>query len=161
MPDRKWTPSTWLASVADEDSPFGALRQQIDSIFEDFSGDGPFGKGNFVVKSNVSETEDAITVTAELPGITLDDVDVSITGNRLSISGEKKSEEEEKGDEDGRQFHRVERRSGSFHRIMTLPFDIDPDAVQAEAKDGVLTVTVNKPPEAVSKPQKIEVKKSG
>ena len=96
-------------------------------------------------------------MTAELPGLTEADVDVSVTGDRIVIKGEKRSEKEERSDEEGREFHCVERTSGSFQRMMTLPFTINPDKVEAVVKDGVLTVTIRKPPEAVENTQKIKV----
>jgi len=157
----KWLPTSWLGGKDDDDYPFGALRKQIDTLFEDFGGGIADKAGSFAVRSNVSETDHAICITAELPGVELDDIDVSVSGNRITVKGEKKSEKEEKGEKDGRQFHRVERTSGSFQRSMTLPFDIDPGAVKAETKDGVLTVTVPKPPEAVKETKKIAIKKSG
>ena len=104
------------------------------------------------------EEEAAYVIKAELPGIEMKDIDVEITGNRISIKREKVSESEEKKDEKGREFHRVERRSGSFQRTMTLPFDIDADNVSAAVKDGVLTVTVPKPPEAVKTAKKVKIK---
>lgn len=158
MTQREWLPTTWFNQNSDPNRPFGALRSQIDSLIEDFDA-GIFSKNDeFAVRSNMSETNDEICITAELPGIELKDIDVEITGNRISIKGEKKSETEEKGDDNGREFHRIERRSGSFRRMMTLPFDIDPDKVNAAAKDGVLTVTIAKPPEAVKEAKKIKVK---
>lgn len=160
MAYENWLPSSWLGGKDDDDAPFGSLRKQIDTLFEDF-GNGVMKRADtFSVRSNVSETDDAVCITAELPGVELDDIDVSVSGNRITVKGEKKSEKEEKGEKDGREFHRVERSSGAFHRSMTLPFDIDPASVKAETKDGVLTVTVPKPPEAVQKTKKIAIKKS-
>ena len=89
-----WLPSLW----ADKDSdPFDALRKSIDGAFQDW------GKGlatseisDFSVSSNVSETDKEICITAELPGIEEKDIAVSISGDRITIKGEKKSEQEEK-----------------------------------------------------------------
>lgn len=159
MAHRNWLPTTWLGSKSEE-HPFAALRDQIDTIFDEFD-KGVFAReGGFVMRSNVSETDKEIRITAELPGITEEDVEISVTGNRITIKGEKKSEDEEKGEEEGRTFRRVERYSGSFLRRMSLPFDIDPDTVEAQVKDGVLTVTLAKPPEEAAATKKIPVKKA-
>lgn len=157
MSYQDWLPAAWKPS-ANEDTPFRALRKRIDNMFEDFD-NGFFDRDSaFALRSNVSETEDEICVTAELPGLTDKDVEVSIAGDHITIKGEKKSEKEEKKEEKGREFHRVERMSGSFHRSMRLPFEIDPDKVDATVKDGVLTVTVAKPAEVAAKTRKIDVK---
>jgi len=160
MAYRNWLPTAWLSDKDDDNNPFGSLRKQIDTLFEDFDKGFNVRAGSFAVRSNVSETDDAVCITAELPGIKLDDIDVSVTGNRISVRGEKKSESDEKGEEDGRQFHRIERHSGAFYRMMSLPFDIDPDKVEADTKDGILTVTIRKPPEAVNETKKIAIKES-
>lgn len=160
MKYRNWLPSAWLDDK-DEDNPFGKLRGQIDTLFDDFkTGSMTLGQ-TFNVRSNVSETDTEICVTVELPGIEMEDVDLSISGNQLTIKGEKKSEKDEKGEDDGREFHRIERSSGSFFRSMTLPFEIDPDTVVANTKNGVLTVTVPKPKEEITQSRKIEIQKSG
>ncbi|WP_212525639.1 Hsp20/alpha crystallin family protein [Actibacterium sp. MT2.3-13A] len=159
MAYRNWLPTTWFGAREGE-HPFSALREQIDSLFDDFDDDLFERKGGFAVRSNVSETDKEVCITAELPGITEDDIDIAVTGNQITIKGEKKSEEEEKGEKDGRKFHRVERYSGAFRRMMTLPFEIDPDTVEAKVKDGVLTVTLPKPPEAVEATRKVKVTKA-
>ncbi len=117
-------------------------------------GPGPAGAA-FVPSFDVKETKDAYVFSADLPGVKQDDVDVSLTGRRLTISGER--EEERKG-EDERWFA-YERSYGSFSRSFTLPEGIDADNVQAELKDGVLRVTLPKKPEL--KPRKIELKQLG
>ncbi len=160
MTNTSWLPSLWKDWTEDTGSPFSSLRKQIDSLFEDFDhGSSTSKSAGLVVRSNVSETDKEICITAELPGIEEKDVDVSVTGNRITIKGEKKSEKEEKKDEEGRQFHRIERSSGSFYRSMTLPFEIEADAVKAEVKNGVLTVNISKPATEIEKTKKIEVQK--
>lgn len=158
MSYRDFLPASWVRNREDHENPLVALRKEVDDLFDDF-GDGFFKFGNeFNIRSNVSETDKDFCVTAELPGLTDEDVDVSVTGDRLIIKGEKKSEKEERSDEEGREFHRVERSSGSFQRMMTLPFTIDPDKVEAVVKNGVLTITIPKPPEAIAKTKRIKVK---
>ena len=157
MSYQDWLPAAWKTS-AYEETPFRALRKQIDNMFEDFD-NGFLDRDTAVsVRSNVSETESEICVTAELPGLTDKDVEVSIAGDHITIKGEKKSEKEEKKEEKGREFLRVERMSGSFQRSMRLPFEIDADKVDATVKDGVLTVTIAKPAEVAAKTRKVEVK---
>jgi len=157
MSYQDYLPANWIRHRKNEEHPLVSLRKEVDSLFDDF-GNGFFSSGNDVsVRSNVSETDKEFSVTAELPGMTEADVDVSVTGDRIVIKGEKKSEKEERSDEKGREFHRIERTSGSFQRVMTLPFAIDADKVEAVVKNGVLTVTIPKPPEAVENTKKIKV----
>lgn len=155
-----WLPTSWLHHKNTDDTPFLSLRKQVDSLFEDFDRGFWAHGAEFALRSNVSETDKEICVTAELPGLTEGDVDVSVVGNRLTIKGEKKSESDERSDDEGRQYHRIERMSGAFQRTVALPFDIEADDVAAEVKDGVLTVTVTKPPEVVENKKKIKVTKS-
>lgn len=158
MTQREWLPKMWGDWGENEDSPFHALRKQVDTLFEDFDSGIPLRGGNFAIRTNVSETDSEICITAELPGIEMSDVDVEITGDSITIKGEKKSEKDENGEEDGRTFHRIERSAGSFMRSTRLPFDIDPDKVVADVKNGVLTVTVPKPADKQKKTRKVEVK---
>lgn len=158
MSYQDYLPTSWTRTRQKDEHPLLSLRKEMDSLLDDF-GNGFFdGSPDVKVHSNVSETDTEFRVTAELPGMTEADVDVSVSADRIVIKGEKKSEKEEHSDEQGREYHRVERSSGSFHRLVTLPFTIDADAVNAEVKNGVLTVTIPKPPEAVEETKKIEVK---
>lgn len=154
---RDWLPTMWSEWAETADSPFYALRKQIDNLLEDFDR-GDLGKDEFRVRTNVSETGTEVRITAELPGIERDDVDVEITGDTITIQGEKASEKDETGTEEGREFRRLERRAGKFKRTTRLPFEIDPDKVIAEVRNGVLTVTVPKPAEMTKPAHKIEVK---
>jgi HSP20 family protein len=154
--------SSWLPSLfgdrKDSSDPFLALRKQMDDVLDGFFRAAP---GSFLPSVDVSETDKEIRIVAELPGVERKDIDVTLSGNQLIIKGEKRSESEEKDEKSGRQFHRVERSFGSFQRTMALPYDIDPSAVAADFKDGVLTVTVAKPAEAVARTRKIEIKAPG
>ncbi len=160
MSNSGWLAPLWSEHKEELENPLPAFRKRLNALFEDFDSRWPAGLGKFAVHSNVSETDKEIRITAELPGMDQKDIDISVTANRITIKGEKKSEKDEKKDEEGRQFHRIERSSGSFERSMSLPFDINPDNVGAEFKDGVLTVTLAKPPEVVEKTKKIEVKQA-
>lgn len=157
MSYQDYLPASWVRNRKNHEHPLVSLRKEVDNLFDDF-GNGFFGSGNeVIVRSNVSETDKDFTVTAELPGLTESDVDVSVTGDRIVIKGEKKSEKDERSDEKGREYHRIERSSGTFQRIITLPFTIDADKVEAVVKDGVLAVTIPKPPEAVENTKKVKV----
>ena len=157
MSYQDFLPASWIRNRPGQEHPLAALRKEVDSLFDNFGSDLFSGESEVRIRSNVSETDKDFCITAELPGLTEADVDVSVTGDRIVIKGEKRSEKEEHKDEEGRQYHRIERTAGAFERVMTLPFNIDPDKVQAVVKDGVLTVTVPKPPEAVEKTKKIKV----
>jgi HSP20 family protein len=106
----------------------------------------------FVPSFDVKETKDAYVFTADLPGVKESDLELSLTGNRLTISG--KREEETKQQDD--RWYTFERSYGAFSRSFTLPEGVDADNVEAQLKDGVLRVSVPKKPEA--KPRKIELK---
>jgi len=101
---------------------------------------------------DIGETDDAFMVKAEIPGCKAEDVDISVHGNMLTISGEKKQEKEQK--EKG--YYHIERTYGSFRRDLNLASDVDPDKIEAVCKDGVLTVTLPKTEKA--KPIKVKVK---
>jgi HSP20 family protein len=103
---------------------------------------------------NVAETADAIEVTAELPGVEEKDIKVSLEGNRLTISGEKKGEKKK----DDKDWHVEERSYGSFYRSMSLPFNPPDHAVEAHLDKGVLHVTVKKPTEAAKSAKTVEIK---
>jgi len=113
------------------------------SPFEPFPAE--FGKGLFGGKEgfpavNVSETDKEVLVDAELPGLDVKDVDVSLQGETLLIKGEKKFEEEEKKDN----FHRIERSYGTFTRAVPLPCNVDAKGVSAKFEKGVLHVVLPK-----------------
>lgn len=99
----------------------------------------------------IKETKDGYSFKADVPGVYEKDIEITRTGNRLTIAGKREFEREDKGET----YYAAERSYGSFTRTFTLPDGIDGDHVRAELKDGVLTVFVPKLPEA--KPQKITV----
>lgn len=106
----------------------------------------------FTPSFDLKETKDALVIQADLPGMSEKDVTISVAGNRLTISGERKAEET-KEDES---YYMFERTYGSFNRTFTLPEEVELDKVQAELKDGVLRLTLPKRPDAQAK--KIQVK---
>ena len=101
---------------------------------------------------DVAEEKDSIVVRAEVPGCKAEDIDISVYGNKLTISGEKKLDEEKK--EKG--YYHVESTYGSFRRELTLTTDVDEEKINAVCKDGVLSVTV--PKAAKAKSIKVKVK---
>ncbi len=137
------------------------FRNEMDRIFDDFFSD-PFGllpisraESSFAPRVDVVETEKEVKVIAEIPGLDEKDIQVTLMDDRLTISGEKSSEKEEKTG----QYHRMERSFGSFRRDVLLPTDVDANKVDAVFSKGVLTISLLKPAETVSRTKKIEVKK--
>jgi HSP20 family protein len=132
------------------------LQNRLNSIFNDFA--RPEGEtdqlaaGNFVPAVDVYEDEQKLVLKFEVPGIKPEDLDIRVEGRTLSVRGERKWESDQKEEN----YHRVERRFGSFVRTFTLPATVDTENVQAESEHGVLQLTLNKKPEA--KPKQIQVK---
>ena len=101
--------------------------------------------------TNITDDSDNFYVRAELPGIKADDIDISITGNSLSLTGERNIAAED----ENVKYHRRERESGTFRRMIKLPSQIDTTKVSAQSANGVLTVTLPKAEEA--KPRQIPI----
>ena len=137
-----------------ETNPFAFLQQEIDRLFDGFGRNFPsFVAGDVALpRMDVGETDKAIEVTAELPGLEAKDVQLNLADNILTIRGEKKSEREEKE----KDYHLVERSYGSFSRAVQLPDGVKPEDISAEIAKGVLKVTVKKPAPKQSK--QIEIK---
>ncbi len=114
---------------------------------------GFFGReGKFLPEANVTETEKAIEVSLELPGLKPEEVKLEFHDGALWVTGEKKEEKEEKG----KTFHRVERRTGMFRRAFAMPTEIEEAKVEAKFDGGVLTITLPKAERAA--PKKIQIK---
>lgn len=128
------------------------LRRDMDRLFEGFGGRAmrPFGAGVFPAL-NLTEDRENYYVRAELPGMKADELNISVTGNGLSISGERKIPVEG----DNVRYHRREREAGSFSRMIGLPGEVNSEKVDARLKDGILTVTVAKAEKA--KPKQIAI----
>ncbi|HUT29297.1 MAG TPA: Hsp20/alpha crystallin family protein [Sedimentisphaerales bacterium] len=133
-------------------SDLAMLHRDMDDLFNAFFGGWPTYEHKLWPAIDVAEDDNAIVVKAEVPGCKPDDIDVSVHGNTLTISGEKKHEQEKK--EKG--YYHVERSYGSFRRDLNLPNDVDPAKIEATCKDGVLSVTLPKAERA--KPTKIKIK---
>lgn len=128
----------------------GAVRDEMDRVFG-----RAFGERlarTWTPALDMLETADAIVLTAEVPGLGADDIEVEFDDNVLTISGERTFTEAA----DDSNYHRIERAYGKFSRSITLPRGIKADAVSADVTDGVLTVTVPKADEV--KPRKISVR---
>jgi HSP20 family protein len=145
---------------------FGDFRKQMDDLVENFfgrpfgvraGGDITFPNGNGMISPaiDVSENDKTITLTAELPGMEEKDVDLSVRDGVMTLKGEKRYEHKEEKED----THVMERRYGSFQRMMTLPDSVDQGRIQAKFDKGVLTVTMPKTAEAKSKARKIDIGK--
>jgi HSP20 family protein len=125
--------------------PFVSFRREKDRMFDRFFDGFPASASNawqaLRPAVDIDETDKEMVIAAELPGVTDKDVEVSLTGDVLTIKGEKKSEKEQKSG--GATY--VERRFGSFARSGRLPFDVKDGQVDARFKDGVLTISLPKP----------------
>ncbi|NOZ67939.1 MAG: Hsp20/alpha crystallin family protein [Deferribacteres bacterium] len=143
----------------EETNPFALLRKEMDELFDNFFQGfdlEPFGGrlGAFSPDIDVVENDKEIKVKAELPGMDEKDIEVSINEDTLTIRGEKKEEQEDKG----KDYYRMERSYGSFTRTIPLPVEVETDKAEAKFKKGVLTVTLPKTAKAVEGTKKIAVK---
>ena len=131
----------------------GQLQRRMDRLFQDVYGTAgrPWRAGVYPLV-NISEDQGHILVRAELPGVQAKDLEITLQGTSLILRGERKIPVEEKQVN----YHRRERESGFFRRIVVLPSAVQGDKVEATCKDGILTIKMAKPEEV--KPRKIEVK---
>ena len=141
--------------------PFFAFRQEMDRLFDSFFEPsqqfGRFGAGfQFNPAIDITENETELRVRAELPGVDEKDVEISVNGDMLTISGEKREEHVEDGDK--RRI--VERSYGSFQRSIQLPFTPKDENIRADFKDGVLTITAPKPPELARASKRIPIQRA-
>lgn len=154
-------PSLWSRDQDLISDPFRSLRPMED-MFRAFYQNLPslnVGTGMPVIGAgmpviDVAETNDAIEVNAELPGVDEKDIKVSLDGNRLAISGEKKGETKK----DEKDWHVEERRYGSFYRLLPLPFKPEDGAIEAHFDKGVLHLNIKKPAEVAKSAKTIEIK---
>lgn len=133
-----------------------SLRSEMDNLFDRFFGESPLGRpaDSWLPRADLSETKDAFVVTAELPGLEAKDVKVSMSGDLLTIEGEKKKEKEEKDEN----FHYTERYQGSFRRSFQLSGAVKEEKVEASFKNGVLKVNLPKAEETKKKEITVKVK---
>lgn len=143
----RWDPFRDLLSIQEE------MNQLFNRAFGRTFGEGGEAPARVWAPAlDISERKDAYVVTVEVPGVKQDDIDITLEDGLLTISGERK-QVQESSDE---QFHRVERRYGAFRRSITLPSQVQADAIEASYENGVLEVLLPKAEEA--KPKKITVR---
>lgn len=140
--------------------PFEDMQRQMNRLFDEMWRGTPTvaartGNGPVATSVDVSETDDAYEVKADLPGLGKDEVDVSFADGILTIRGEHKEEKAE--EEEGRRYHVRERRYASYQRSFNFGAAVDPNAIKADFADGVLTVILPKSKESVSQVKKIAI----
>lgn len=129
------------------------FSKNFSDIMDEFFNDVVYQNNNsFVPGIDISETDDRFLVSVELPGVDKKDIHVDLENGRLTISGERKFEEEE----EGKTYHKVETRYGSFSRSFLLPENVDEESINATYENGLLNIALNKTDEKVTK--QIEVK---
>jgi HSP20 family protein len=145
----RWDPFRDLTSIQDE------INTMFDRVFgRRTTGTGGQGgmPASWAPAVDIAERKDAYVVSAEVPGMRPEDLEVTLEDGLLTIQGERRMEEESSD----RQYHRVERRYGAFRRSITLPSQVQSDAIEASYSDGVLQVVV--PKSEAAKPKKIDVR---
>ena len=144
---------TRLLNLIPRKNDFLPAVDLFDRFFDDLNVYDLFGEDTkWVPAFDISETNKEYIVTAEMPGIDVKDVDIALTEGILSVKGEKRNETEDKGED----YHRIERRYGSFHRSFRIPGRVESDKVDATYKDGILKLTLPKVKDSETK--KIDVK---
>jgi HSP20 family protein len=132
--------------------PFRVMRDLMGwDPFREMTPFTPQVLAGFAPSFEVKETKDGYSFKADIPGVKESDLEVTVTGNRLSVSGKREAEKQEQTDT----YYTYERSYGDFTRAFTLPDGVDMNSVRADLKDGVLTLSINKTPEA--QPKKIAV----
>ena len=131
---------------------FERLRRGMDDLFNALSVSGPvtappWGHARLFPLMNVTDLPTEYTVTAEIPGMKKEDLDIKIEGDTLTVKGERRPYDIGPG----ASYHRRERTSGTFQRSLTLPGRVDPEKVKASYKDGVLTISLGKEPSQIPK----------
>ncbi len=143
---------------------FRSLQDEVERVFDRFGGGLALSprdlwgssENGMMPALDIAETDSAIEISAEIPGVKEKDLDVSITDGVLTLKGEKSSDHEEKAEN----YHLVERRYGSFRRSISLGFTPEDDKVKASFADGVLKLHIEKPEGATSKTRRIKISKS-
>lgn len=146
---RWWDPMRDLSSIQEK------MNQLFEDTFSRTRGrDEALGKGMWTPAVDIFETEDAVVVKAEIPGVERDQIAVEIKDGILTLHGERKFEKEVKEEN----YHRIERAYGTFHRSFSLPSSVEQDKISAKFNEGVLEVTLPKKERAKPKQIKVDVK---
>lgn len=124
------------------------FSKNFSDIMDEFFNDVVYqNNNNFVPGIDISETNDQFLVSVELPGVDKKDIQVDLDNSRLTISGERKFEKEE----EGKTYHKIETRYGSFSRSFQLPENVDEESIDATYENGLLNITIKKTEDKVSK----------
>jgi HSP20 family protein len=131
-----------------------ALQNRVNNLFREMNeGDSPLTAASFVPAVDIYEDSQKVVLKLEVPGIEEKDLDIRVENNTLMVKGERKFEKEEKEEN----FHRIERRYGTFYRAFTLPSTVDTEHVQANYQNGILKLELSKKPEAQPKQIKVNI----
>ena len=142
--------------------PVASLHQEIDRVFDQvFRGFGlsalpewpALGQSLLKPSLDISENRDSYTISLEIPGVSKDDIQISVEDDSLIIQGEKREESERKEDE----YHYTERHYGSFQRVLALPTDADADNLKASFRNGVLNITIGRRAESPTNGRKVQI----
>ena len=169
-----WTRGEKTPAAKENANPIIQLQEEMNRVFENFwsrfngertpsVGSSPYPMSNFGIgfpwdgatpRADVTETDDGVEVTVELPGLSEKDVEVTLTDDLLTVKGEKKMERE-----DSRKGYYLSERSwGAFHRAIPLPPGVDSEKAEAVFRNGVLTVKLPQSAEAKARVRRIDVK---
>src|SRR6185369_3573360 len=132
--------------------PFPGLKAFEDTMNRLFV--EPTGRP-WVPPVDIRETENELTVKADIPDVKFEDIDVRIENGTLTLRGERHFEKEMQDKKDAGGWHRVERSYGTFERVFTLPDSVNPEGVKADYKNGTLTITL--PKKEIAKPRQVKV----
>ncbi|HOG13322.1 MAG: Hsp20/alpha crystallin family protein [Smithellaceae bacterium] len=155
-------PTIARPAARDDDHPFYSLQRQMNSLFDDFLAGfeaapralSAGGFGAFIPSVDVKESDKDFVIRAELPGVEEKDIEVTITGDSVTIKGEKKEEKEDKG----KNYYYMERSYGSFNRVIPLAGETDANKASAGFKNGVLNICIPKIQSAKAKGTKVPIK---
>lgn len=151
MAERETTRWPWLSRWPGVEAQMDKLSRDIASMFT--GGEAPAPGGEWVPAVDLHEADDAMELTASIPGVTKEDITIDVDDDYVELRGEKRSEREET--DEGYQVREI--AYGAFYRRVSLPVHTNPEAVTAEFKDGLLKVRLPKRPGATSKPTRVTV----